>query len=233
MPTWKKSGWILQGRFYRVDFTGYPSNHFSGCRLNGRLSLILCKTTQVLITIGFEPQGLPCKMWESVRLKWGHTNKAPSFTVYMETMSHIQIALKIHRICPYTKGGVGVEEWKLNFLYKCRCSLPKHMNLSIIWKDLYSPSYLCYSKTCFSLSYIRIRLELYYSKTFRFLSTYQQSNLCYRKIFVTRILYYWEIFYYSAVTIQRFHCICNMLVQFTYYWMTWPLIDIEAKSMYR
>ena len=24
--------------FYRVNFTGYPSNHFSGCRLNGRLS---------------------------------------------------------------------------------------------------------------------------------------------------------------------------------------------------
>ena len=22
-----------------VDFTGYPSNHFSGCRLNGRVSL--------------------------------------------------------------------------------------------------------------------------------------------------------------------------------------------------
>ena len=48
---WKKLGFILinqkkirrapwknLGRFYRVDFTGYPSNHFSGCRLNGRLS---------------------------------------------------------------------------------------------------------------------------------------------------------------------------------------------------
>ena len=110
-------------------------------------SFILCKCTPVFITvtIGFEPQGLPYKMWEIVRLKWGHTNKAPFFTVYMETMSHIQIALKIHRICPYTKGGVGVEEWKLNFLYKCRCSLPKHMNLflHIIWKDLLSPSYCC------------------------------------------------------------------------------------------
>ena len=117
-------------------------------------SFILCKCTPVFITvtIGFEPQGLPYKMWEIVRLKWGHTNKAPFFTVYMETMSHIQIALKIHRTCPYnTKRGVGVEEWKLNFLYKCRCSLPKHMNLSITWKDLHSPSYLCYLKTCFFL----------------------------------------------------------------------------------
>jgi hypothetical protein len=32
----KKSGEDL-GRFYRVDFTRYPSNHFSGCRLNGRI----------------------------------------------------------------------------------------------------------------------------------------------------------------------------------------------------
>ena len=112
-----------------------------------------------------------------MRLKWGHTNKASSFTVYMETMSHIQIALKIHRTCPYnTKRGVGVEEWKLNFLYKCRCSLPKHMNLSITWKDLHSPSYLCYLKTCFFLLYIRMRLELYCSKTFRVLSSYQQNN---------------------------------------------------------
>ena len=35
--TLKKSGYILQGIFYRVYFTGYPSNHFSGCRLNGRI----------------------------------------------------------------------------------------------------------------------------------------------------------------------------------------------------
>ena len=25
------------GKFYRVDFTGYPSNRFSGYRLNGRV----------------------------------------------------------------------------------------------------------------------------------------------------------------------------------------------------
>ena len=134
---------------------------------------------EIIITliIGFVPQGLSLKMCQSVRLKWGHTNKASSFTVYMETMSHIQIALKIHRTCPYnTKRGVGVEEWKLNFLYKCRCSLPKHMNLSITWKDLHSPSYLCYLKTCFFLLCIRMRLELYCSKTFRVLSSYQQNN---------------------------------------------------------
>ena len=23
------------GRFYWVDFTGYPANHFLGCRING------------------------------------------------------------------------------------------------------------------------------------------------------------------------------------------------------
>ena len=27
------------GRFYRVDFTGYPSNQFSGYRLNGQISI--------------------------------------------------------------------------------------------------------------------------------------------------------------------------------------------------
>ena len=34
MLAWKKSGY-----FYRVDFTGHPSNQFSGYRLNGRLFL--------------------------------------------------------------------------------------------------------------------------------------------------------------------------------------------------
>ena len=28
---------ILEGSFYWVYFTGYPSNHFSGCRLSGQL----------------------------------------------------------------------------------------------------------------------------------------------------------------------------------------------------
>ena len=39
----------LKDRFYRVDFTGYPSNHFSGCRLNEQLiSFILGSSVQMV-----------------------------------------------------------------------------------------------------------------------------------------------------------------------------------------
>ena len=31
----RRAPWNNLGRLYRVDFTGYPSTHFSGCRLNG------------------------------------------------------------------------------------------------------------------------------------------------------------------------------------------------------
>ena len=39
------------GRFYRVDFTGYPSNQFSRYRLNGRLRVNL--TIVDLLTLCF------------------------------------------------------------------------------------------------------------------------------------------------------------------------------------
>ena len=51
VAAWKKLGVVLIDQkkcehpektlawFYRVDFTGYPSNHFSGCRLNRRMYL--------------------------------------------------------------------------------------------------------------------------------------------------------------------------------------------------
>ena len=44
--------------------------------LFGKLSFILCKCTQVFITvtIGFEPQGLSLQMWISEGLKCGHNN---------------------------------------------------------------------------------------------------------------------------------------------------------------
>ena len=35
-----------------VDFTGHPSNHFSGCRLNGRV--VECPTLHFMI-LGFQP----------------------------------------------------------------------------------------------------------------------------------------------------------------------------------
>ena len=33
----------ISGAFARVDFTGYPSNHFPGCRLNGRQNQMICQ----------------------------------------------------------------------------------------------------------------------------------------------------------------------------------------------
>ena len=51
----RRAAWKNLSRFYRVDFTGYPSNHFSGCRLNGRLLLQaeqILKMTTVFTQIG-------------------------------------------------------------------------------------------------------------------------------------------------------------------------------------
>ena len=35
-------------------------------------SVIQFMQASITVTIGFEPQGMSCKMWKSVRLKWGH-----------------------------------------------------------------------------------------------------------------------------------------------------------------
>ena len=50
----RRAPWKNLGRFYRVDFTGYPSNHFSGCRLKGRcLSTTFVQTFHISLIYAF------------------------------------------------------------------------------------------------------------------------------------------------------------------------------------
>ena len=54
LPPWKN----------RVDFTGYPSNHFSGCRLNGRSTIIIKRHLRSLCLALFY---LTCDYWQQQR----------------------------------------------------------------------------------------------------------------------------------------------------------------------
>ena len=61
---------------------------------------------------------------------------------------------------------------------------------------------------------------------------YSACNLCYKTICVTRILYYWWIFYYSAVTIWRFHCIVHICFCYPHCIAKLPHRYLTCKSLF-
>ena len=67
---WKQSSFqaTSQDKIYRVDFTGYPSNQFSGCRLNGWICHPESKTKTISFIL------IKVEMAKDIHLHYGNTH---------------------------------------------------------------------------------------------------------------------------------------------------------------